>query len=58
MQRRELSASLAGFLLLPATVYVTPRRPRKLALSQRRLPGGIFLFLISLLPYIIPSVLL
>jgi hypothetical protein len=29
MQRWEIPASLAGFLLLPATVYVTPRRLRK-----------------------------
>jgi hypothetical protein len=58
MQRRELSASLAGFLLLPATVYVTPRRPRKPPLSQLRVQGGILPFLISLLPYIIISLLL
>ncbi len=29
MQRRELPTVLAGFLFLPATVYVTPRRLRK-----------------------------
>ena len=38
MQRRELSTRLAGFLLLPATVYVTPLHACKLA-PIRALPS-------------------
>src|SRR5260370_21786033 len=54
MQRRELPARLAGGFFLPASVYVTPRRPRKPPPSsaappnRSRLPRGILLFLASL----------
>src|SRR5438445_2148220 len=40
MQRREIPARLAGSILLPATVYVTPRRPCK-----RLPPCGVSLLL-------------
>jgi len=57
-QRRELPASLAGFLLLSATVYVPLAAPQAALMSQRRLPCGTLIFLYPYLHYFLISLLL